>query len=155
MPKSEKEVQTEILIEFGSHPDIRLWRQNTGVAYGFHQVQKLFRTVNVLGTMVSHGARQEGARQYNIVMGIMKEMEPTKYMTKGTPDLGGIVTYQTAKGNPFARAIGIECKAEQVTKASEEQYAWGKMMEERGGIWILANSVEVVRERLQKEGFNV
>lgn len=154
MAKEEKILQDNIMLEFGSHPDIRLWRVNTGVAYGYSQTQALWSTANKLATMVAHGNTAAAAKSAQQIFNITSKMQPTKYGIKGTADINGIVSYQRPDGSYFARFIGIEVKSAK-GKATPEQIAWGKMVEERGGIWILAFSIKDVRERLTKEGFDV
>ena len=151
---SERDVQDGVLLKYGSHPDIRMWRQNTGLAYGYGQVKDLISKVHVLGTMKSHGANIKAAHLYDEICKVIQRMQPTKYSVVGMPDIIGFVTYERPDGCPWARTIGIECKGKKGIP-SPEQIKWGEMCELRGGIWILAYSVEDVTIRLQKEGFDV
>lgn len=51
------------------------------------------------------------------------------------------------------RFIGIECKVG-TNKASDLQKAHGKMIENAGGIFMIAYSLEEVKEVLKNAGFN-
>jgi len=150
----EKDLQDRILLDFGAHEDIRLWRVNTGVAYGFSQVQEVTFAMNSMMTMVSHGAHKQAVERLPRIEKAIQVLQPTKYGIKGTADINGIVSYKRPDGSFFARFIGIEVKMKP-RKATKEQLQWGKMIEERGGIWILAYSVDDVKNRLRKEGFDV
>jgi hypothetical protein len=54
--------------------------------------------------------------------------------TPGTPDLIGFIA-------PQGRFIGIECKVDS-NKQNDNQIAFQKELEERGGIYILARTLE-------------
>lgn len=92
-----------ILLEFGSRPGVRLWRQNAGAA----------RTRT--GAFVRFGV-------------------------PGQADISGIMA-------PTGQRIEIECKTEN-GRVSAAQRKWGAMIEKFGGIYVVARSVEDVRELL-------
>lgn len=153
----EKELQNQILLNFGSHDDIRLWRVNTGMAIGYSQVQQLIGSVNLLLKRVYYSencGRPDVRQQIVLVEDLIKKINPTTYGVPGTADINGIVTYTRKDGSSFARFIGIEVKVKP-RKATEEQIKWGQMVESRGGIWILAYSTDDVKQRLIKEGVDV
>lgn len=151
---TEKDTQTRILKTFGAHPDIRLWRVNVGLAYGYGQISGLLAVVNRLVTYVAHGARVQGIAQSDKVTGLIGKLHPTRYGIEGMSDIQGIGTYMNKEGRPWARFLGIEVKAPG-KKPTPEQVSWGGMVESRGGIWILAYSEEDVTIRLKHEGFDV
>lgn len=135
----EAALQADILEKVGQHPDIRIWRVNVGMAYGYG-------TINRLVSMLQGGAIPKAVE-------ISKRMRPVKYGVKGQSDIQGFCTYETKSGKAFSRFLAIECKIHP-RKATEPQRAWGDMVEQRGGIWILAYSLNDVWERLRREGFD-
>lgn len=95
-----------VLLAWGAHPRLRLWRQNTGAA-----------TLN--GRLVRFG-------------------------TPGAADIQGIL-------RPAGRFLAIETKAPG-KKQSEEQVKWQRMVEDHGGLYVLAHTLETVDEALAREG---
>lgn len=67
------------------------------------------------------------------------------YMKAGIPDIIGCLE---------GRFIGIECKVDK-NKPSPLQLAHGRLIEKSGGIFIIAYSLEEVKEKLYYAGFNV
>jgi len=95
----EQEIMNQIMLELGRRPDVRLWRQNSGVAKGLKN-----------DTVIRMGV-------------------------PGCGDLTGIVTIS---------GIGIRLEIEVKTengRQSEQQIKFGKMVADRGGVYILARSV--------------
>jgi hypothetical protein len=97
---AERDIQNEILIAVGSRKDVRLWRQNAGMA-------RSLETDNV------------------IRMGVA-----------GCADLTGIVTI-----SGLGVRLEIEVKT-QKGRQSDQQIRFEKMVKDRGGIYILARSVD-------------
>lgn len=150
----EKELQNDILLNFGAHDDIRLWRVNVGLAVGYSQFQQIRELVNRLHTMIAHGAQGNAEKLSWQLSQLVEKATPTKYGTNGTADINGIVSYQRPDGSFFARFIGIEAKIKP-NKPTVDQINWGAMVEKRGGIYILAYELKDVRNRLKLEGFDV
>jgi hypothetical protein len=67
-----------------------------------------------------------------------------RFGTPGAADVQGII-------RPTGRFLAIETKAPG-KKQSEEQVKWQRMVEEHGGLYVLARSLEEVDEALAKEG---
>ena len=67
------------------------------------------------------------------------------YMKAGIPDLIACLD---------GKFIGIECKVG-YNKPSELQKAHGRMIEKAGGVFIVAYSVQDVKEGLSNAGFNI
>jgi len=151
---TEKDTQTKILKKFGAHPDIRLWRVNVGLAYGYGQIKNLVAQTNKLVTFAAHGARERTITQSDIVTNLITRLHPTKYGIEGMTDIQGICTYMNREGKGWGRNLVIEVKAPG-KKPDQEQLNWGGMIESRGGIWILAYSEDDVTKRLKAEGFDV
>jgi len=120
----------------------------SGAIYGIRLLEVLSAYKEIETHLIVSGAAEE------IIKYERHNMNPTRYSVKGMPDIMGFVTYERPDGKPWARLLGIECKGPK-GKATEEQVNWGEMCESRGGIWILAYSVECVEQRLRKEGFDV
>jgi hypothetical protein len=96
----EQEIMNQIMLEVGRRPDVRLWRQNSGMAKGLNN-----------DTVIRMGV-------------------------PGCGDLTGVVTVS---------GLGIRLEIEVKTakgRQSEQQIKFGKMVADRGGIYILARSVD-------------
>ena len=118
-------LQADILLEFGQYPFLRLWRQNTGMAYGVSLVKE------ASGHLFSGNLER--------AMKAMRSMVPTRYGVPGTADIMGIF-----RGG---RSLAIECKL-YGEQPSEEQVNWRAMFEDYGGLYILANQVMDVYQGL-------
>lgn len=103
---AESNVVHDILRDWGAHPRLRIWRQNTGAA-----------TLN--GRLVRFG-------------------------TPGAADIQGVL-------RPAGRFLAIECKSA-TGKQREQQVKWQRMVEDHGGLYVIARSVADVDEALAKEG---
>ena len=88
--------------------------------------------------------RNTGASKYRDANG--KE-RLVRFGVKGAPDIQGVLKTQWG-----GQAIGIECKRLKGGKQSTEQKQWQRNFERAGGIYILARSVDDVRDRLVMEG---
>lgn len=119
----EKTIQTNILLEFGALPNLRIWRQNTGKAYGY--------------SVVANALARAGAAE------ILKTMPLTKYGTPGAPDIHGIV-----EGGRYL-AIEVKRPGEDL---EPDQKAWRRMFEGLGGLFIHAHSIDEVSRELQQAG---
>lgn len=105
---AERDIQNDILMVVGSRKDVRLWRQNAGMA-------RSMESNNV------------------IRMGVA-----------GCADLTGIVTIS---------GIGIRLEIEVKTqkgRQSDQQIRFEKMVQDRGGIYILARSVDDAVSQLEE-----
>lgn len=119
----EKKIQTDVLLQFGALPDLRIWRQNTGKAYGY--------------SVVANALARAGASE------VLKGLPLTKYGTPGSPDIHGIMQ--------GGRYVTIEVKRPG-EDLEPEQKAWRRMFEGLGGLYILAHSPEEVSRELQQVG---
>ena len=68
-----------------------------------------------------------------------------RYGTKGAADILAVFA-------PAGRLVAIECKKPSGGVLSREQRAWGADVEARGGIYIVARSVDEVRAALEAKG---
>ncbi len=139
MAGSEHAIQTAILLEFGALPWLTIWRQNTGKAYGYATVK---------------GALANFAQgRWEAGLALLKHAQLVTFGTPGQADIQGIIGeygWQLEKG----RFLGIEVKRPG-EKQTNEQIAWEAMVKRRGGLYILAFSVEDVRAALRQEGYPV
>lgn len=126
----EIDVQHKIMSEYGAKPFLRIWRQNVGMGYSYHQVKKLL-------ALVMRG-------ELGAAIGASKGLRPITYGVPGQPDIMGVLL--------GGRLLGIEVKAEHGRQTSE-QIAFQRMMERFGGLYILARSVEDVETSLRHEGY--
>lgn len=121
----EKSVQSEILLKFGARPDMRIWRVNTGKAYGY----------SVVASALARAGMGE----------ILSTMPLIKYGTPGAPDIQGIL-----RGGRFF-SIEVKRPGKKIEEDSEQD-RWRRMFEAYGGLFIEAHSVEEVRDGLLKAG---
>jgi len=71
-----------------------------------------------------------------------------RFGLRGAADIQGIQ-------GPTGRFFGIECKREIGGKVSQEQENWGQNVENAGGLYIVARSVEAVEKALGPEQVRV
>lgn len=102
---------------------------NTGKAVGWSHVK------HVLGLM-SQGRFAEG-------LAALKRVPLTTYGVPGQSDLQGIID-----GGRFL-AIEVKRPGE---KQTEDQIAWGSMVNKRGGLYIVATSVDDAINQLRLHG---
>lgn len=127
MSTPEQVLSSEIVAAVGALPGLRLWRQNTGVAY----------------QPISDAGR-EALRQLARRPGMVR---PVHYGLPGSTDYIGLVA-------PRGRFVGLEVKTER-GRLSEQQGRFGAMVQSLGGIWIPARSVDEARDgvaRALREG---
>lgn len=105
---TEADLVASILLKFGSHPDVRIWRANVLVA--------------------------KDARGRVVRAGIT-----------GQADISGLL-------GPTGRRIEIECKSPH-GRQSDEQRRWQAMIEDRGGLYVLARSTADVEAALRGAGW--
>jgi len=119
----EKNIQTDVLLKFGALPNLRIWRQNTGKAYGY--------------SIVANALARAGMAE------ILKGMPLTKYGTPGAPDIHGIIE--------GGRYLAIEVKRPG-KDLEDDQKNWRRMFEGLGGLYVLGHSTEEVSRELQQAG---
>ena len=119
----EKKIQTDILLAFGARPGMRIWRVNTGKAYGY--------------SVVANALARAGQAE------LLQGMPLTKYGTPGSPDIHGI-----ADGGRYI-AIEVKRPGEDLT---DEQEAWRRMFEGHGGLYIVGHSTEEVARAIRQAG---
>jgi len=136
----ENQLVADILLEFGAKPYMRIWRSNTGKAYGAGKVIQLVKAITQ-------------AVAYGNIAGIKKALEefrgqrPITFGTPGTSDICGIIRIPALRG----RWICIEAKIGN-NKPSEDQVNWREMMESHGAIYILCYQVSDVYLGLRGAG---
>lgn len=129
----ERQLQTDIFKEFGAMGKVlRIWRQNTGMAYGLSQVKSNMVFLRI-------GKFQQALQGF-------ERMQPTRYGVEGMPDIFGILA--------IGRMLAIELKMEG-KDLSDMQEAWRAMFERMGGLYIVARSVQDVYAGLRKAGVAV
>jgi len=110
---TEHALQNEILREFGTRPDLRLWRANAGTAVvgDVSKIMNFCRRLKIPARAVAFGV-------------------------PGQADLTGILD--------GGRRLEIEAKSD-IGRQTDEQRNYERMIRSKGGIYILARSVEDVR----------
>ena len=119
MATLESHLVADILNTFGKRPDLRLWRQNTGAAR------------DKTGRLIRFGV--PGAAD---ISGIWRR-EIEEHQGDGWDPAW----------TPYGIRIEIECKSPTGTQ-TEAQRNWQRMIESMGGVYILARSLDDVREVL-------
>ncbi len=137
----ESQLLADILIEFGAKPYMRIWRSNTGKAYGAGKVMQLVKAVTSAAMRMSWYAVKEALEEF-------KHQRPITFGIPGTADICGIIRAPDALRG---RWIAIEAKIGSNTP-SDEQVAWREMIENHGGIYILAYQVSDVYRGLSAAG---
>lgn len=124
------------MLAFGAKTWLRIWRCNTGKAFGFSLVA---------------GARALLLKG-NIQAGIeaLKRMPLTTYGQPGASDIQGVIKHQAETTTGRFLAVEVKRPGE---KQNQEQVKWQAMVESMGGLYILATDVEDVRNRLWAEGY--
>lgn len=126
---TESSLQRAILLATRSTPGLRLWRQSVGLAVPMSVAARL-RELALLA--VEAGLAPRSA---------MPHVQPLRYGQPGMADLSGLL-------GPSGRRVELEVKAPR-GRLSEQQERWGEMVRSRGGLWIVARSVEEAQEGLQ------
>jgi hypothetical protein len=135
--KLERDIQNEILLEFGAKPWLRIWRQNTGKAYGYS-------TINGARALL-RGNNPRAALQ------MLDHAQLVTYGQPGAADIQGILSMNRL-GFSDGRFLAIEVKRVG-GKQTDEQLAWQAMVQGKGGIYILAHSLLEVRMDLRSLGY--
>lgn len=128
---TEKELQNDIMRKWSTRTDMRLWRQNVGVAVPLTYIKRLMALLAI--------GKWKAAVNYASIM------PRNQYGIPGMADLSGIIR---------GRRLEIEVKG-QKGKQAEEQINWQTQIERFGGIYILAYSIEdvdTVLEAILNEG---
>jgi hypothetical protein len=140
--KSEHEIQTEILLEFGALPWMRIARQNTGKAFGYSTVK----------AALDHMLRG----RFEVGLNLLKHAQLVTYGTPGQADIQGLIEYtyigKGLRSMKLGRFLAIEVK-KPGEKQDDDQVKWQAMIERHGGLYILAHSVADVWTVLNAEGF--
>jgi hypothetical protein len=116
----ERDTQTRILNRFGSRPDMRLWRQQSGVAVPVQTLKKYVGKV--------------------LTDDMLRRMPRIKYGIPGCADLSGLLH--------DGRRIEIEVKSA-TGRQQPQQRRFQAMIETFGGVYILARSEGDVEEVLE------
>src|SRR5574343_500162 len=104
---SEAHLLNSILLELGKRKEIRIWRNQVGLAYGFNFVKTLFALL----------MKRDVVSATNLI----KTTRPIHFGVKGQSDIAGI--------HKSGKSIWIEVKREGNLKGeSEFQKAWGRMI---------------------------
>lgn len=114
-------VNATILALAKQYPEMRLWRQNTGVAVGWGIVQRALQTED---------------------WSVLRRARPIKFSVPGAADVTGIT--------PDGRRLEIELKTES-GKQREEQKNFEQMIRAAGGIYILARSPEEAMSKFRED----
>lgn len=118
MTPTEAQIQYDILRHFGSRPDMLIWRNNVGVGR----------------TLQDDRVKRFGLPGSPDILGVL--------MIRDSDDLQRIPNHP-----PFGLALGIEVKTEH-GRQSEKQQNFEDAFTKRGGIYVLARSIEDVEQAI-------
>jgi hypothetical protein len=108
---TEQQIQQAILLELGSRADVRVWRQNSGMAVPLSD----------------------------------KSGRPVRYGVNGCADISGMVTID-------GLGVRLEVEVKSATgRQSPDQKRFEAMIRSRGGVYILARSVDEAVAMLEAE----
>jgi hypothetical protein len=126
LPKNydEKRTQNDILRALGTRPDLRLWRQNVGVAVPLSALRLVARAV-----LPNTQAEK-----------LLGAVRPITYGVPGMADLSGV--------RSDGRRIEIEVKSPR-GRQRKEQRSYQKMIERFGAVYVLARTVEEAESCLE------
>lgn len=128
---SEKDVQTDILLNLGKRPELRVWLHNVGRGYGLYIVQNAIKLMK--------------KRQWANALNVLLRATVISWGIRGQSDINGI--------HKSGRTIWIEVKAPGKLKEEKpEQKKWGAMIRKYGGFYACVDSVEMAVDLLFKEG---
>lgn len=118
---SEKTIQSEILLDIGALPWLRVWRNNTGQAWTGNKVE-----------------RAGGPMTVRMFPGdvLIRKAHPISFGLAGSADILGIERNQ-------GKFVAIEVKTPK-GRQSEKQKKFQNMIESMNGIYILARNTEDV-----------
>jgi len=123
---AESPLLKQVLLAVGAHPELRVWRNNTGQAW----------TGNDVFRAVKHGPVVVGPGDV-----IIRAAHPIRFGVPGSADIVGL-----KRGGQF---VSIEVKDGAHGRLSEAQAKWGLMVKSLGGLWIVARSAEDALEVLK------
>jgi hypothetical protein len=129
------ELTATLLIEIPKRfPQCRVWRQNTGGGVGMDNIKKAI-------SLIGAGKPAEA---------ISYLRRPIKFGVRGGGDISGIAgTEYALYGTSMMIGLRLEIEVKVGRdKPSEEQQAFRKMIEDLGGIYIIARSIEESLEEL-------
>ncbi len=114
---TESRIQSEIALVLGSHPDVRLWRNNVAQAWVGHTVHRTPETITLRHYRPLHAG-----------------------LCTGSSDLIGFRRIEIAD-RAIAQFLGIEVKSKRGTE-SPDQIRFRELVNRMGGLAIVARSQE-------------
>lgn len=127
--RSEKAVQTDILLDMSGWEDTFVWRNNTGMAWQGEQLKvRTGSTITVEPGMV-----------------ILRNGRPVKFGLEGSADIIGV-----SRGVPIAAEVKKQVTGRQSTQQGLFQQAW----EKAGGHYMLVRSIEDAQRQFYERLFS-
>ncbi len=133
--ENEGQLLAETLLEFGAHPHIWLWRENTGQAYGAGRVRQ-----------AAVAAKRGDARE---AASLLTSMQPINYGIPGRGDIGGVIKLPEMA---YGRPLGWEAKVNG-GRRRPEQIKWADYFIKMGGFYVLFYQVSDIYKALINEGY--
>lgn len=152
---AESQLQNAILLRYGREPGVTLWRQNTGVCKSevtsrahLERLFELFGRCMRLDATAADTGRE-------LVRSLLEDKPRfTPFgLCKGSSDIVGIVTVGQRNNVPYPYGIFIaaEVKTPEPAriKVTDEQAAFLRVVNERGGVGRVVRSVEDMGQLIQ------
>lgn len=132
---AETETLKQVLLKLGAKSWLRIWRNNTGQAWNGTRIslKKGSRVVDSMGRIITVGVNDV----------LIKNAHPVNFGLKGSGDIAGII-------RPSGTVLYIETKYGRY-KQTEQQKRFEKMIQEMGGIYIVARDPEMVEQQIINE----
>lgn len=132
---SETETLKKVMIKLGTKDWIKIWRNNTGQAWQGKRFG-LKRGTRVVDEMGRHITIEPGDI-------LLRGAHPVNFGLIGSGDIAGIIA-------PKGTVIYIETKFGRY-KQTEQQKRFAKMIQDMGGIYIVARDPELVESQIIDE----
>lgn len=132
---AETETLKKIMLKLGLKPWLKIWRHNTGQAW---QGQRL---------SLKRGTKVIDDKGRSIIVGpgdiFIRNARPVNFGLLGSGDIIGI-------SSPEGRMVCIETKYGRYGQ-SEQQKRFAKMIQDMGGIYIVARDPEIIEQQIIDE----
>lgn len=132
---AESETLKKIILKLGAKPWLKIWRNNTGQAWNGVRISLK------KGSRVTDSQGRVLTIQSDDIL--IRNAHPVKFGLVGSGDIAGIIS-------PSGICIYIETKYGRY-KQTEQQKLFAKMIQDMGGIYIVARDPETIEQQIIDE----
>lgn len=142
---AESELQNAILFRYGREPGVTLWRQNTGVCRS--EVCTRAHLERLL-TMTVEAKQETRPSQFDKLEKLIRDLLEQRPrftpfgLCKGSSDIVGIVTRESDRVAGVFVAAEVKAPEPARVKITDEQAAFLRVVNERGGVGRVVRSVD-------------